>query len=462
MARWIVVIGAGPAGLAASVEAAARKCRVTLLDEAPRPGGQIYRQPDPALDATAYAEPAELVRKQRLLDDFTRVAGAIDYRAGASVYAMFPNGEVHVARDDATEVLRPDAVILATGVRETAIPFPGWTIPGVMFAGGAQALLKSQGVLPGRRIVVAGCGPLPIVVAAQITRAGGEVQAFAGLNSMAGLLHHPRGLWHGRRILWEGLRYLAILRRAGVPRLADHVPIRAIGSDRLEAVVLGRVDRDGNVVAGTAREIACDLLAVNYGFVANSELAAMAGARMRHDAVAGWVPVADPFGRTSVEKLFAAGDCAGLRGALVAETEGRIVGAAAATGVDDAALARELRGLIARRQKHQAFPAALRASFRLPRELWALVEDDTIVCRCENVTGADIRCALRGGHVTPNAIKRQTRAGMGWCAGRTCLRAVTALTELHSGLAPTAMMTPRPMARPVSFAALANQTRAQA
>ena len=179
-------------------------------------------------------------------------------------------------------------------------------------------------------------------------------------------------------------------------------------------------------------------------------------------ASAGWLPVADGFGRTSIDGLFVAGDCAGLRGALVAETEGRIVGAAAAKLADDAALARQLRGLIARRQKHQAFQAALRASFALPPGLWSLVADETVVCRCENVTGADIRSALRDGHVTPNAIKRHTRAAMGWCAGRTCLRTVAALAELHTGLAPTAMMTPRPMVRPVSLAALAKQTRAHA
>lgn len=444
--------------MAAAIESAKRGCRVTLLDEAALPGGQIYRQAGVSPKPQEFAEPAEVARKKSLLDDFARVQRSIDYRPGVAVYAIFGNREVHFSQGDRTEILQPDAIVLATGVRETAIPFPGWTTPGVMFAGGAQSILKSQGVLPGQRVVIAGCGPLPMVVAAQILRAGGEVAALAILNSMAGTLRHIVGLWHGRQIVSEGLRYLRTIRRAGVTRLPRHVVTRALGGKRLEAVVLSKVGRDGKPIVGTEREIACDLLALNYGFTANSELAAMAGAQLKFERTGGgWVPVADRFGRTSVDGIFVAGDCAGLRGALVAETEGRVVGAAASGSklVED-----ELRQVLKLRSKWQSFQAAVRTTFDVPSGLWGLATDETIVCRCENVKLAEIREAFQAGHVTPNAVKKNVRPGMGWCSGRTCLRAIGELSEYHTGVAQAEAMTARPMARPVSFAALSRQTRA--
>lgn len=441
-----------------------RGAHVTLLDEAARPGGQIYRQAHPALGDGAYAEAGERARKHDILERFKSVASRVDYRPDANVYALFSNGELHVAYDDVSEVLRPDAIVLATGVREMAIPFPGWTTPGVMFAGGAQAILKAQRVLPGKRAVVAGCGPLPIVVAAQLLRAGGEVAALASLRPLREMLGNPLALWQGRRIVYEGLRYLHTIRRAGVAQLPRHVPIRAIGSERLEAVVLARVDAGGHVVPRTEREIACDLLAVNYGFAANSELAAMAGAELRFDTDrGGWLPVADEFGRTSIPGLFVAGDGAGVRGALVAEAEGQIVGAAASVppqAIGDATMTASLREAMDARQRHQAFQAAVRATLRVPRGLWEVTTDDTVVCRCESVTLRDIRTALSAGHSSLNAVKRNVRSGMGWCGGRTCLRAVAALSELHAGISPSAIMTPRPMVRPITFGAVAAQKKA--
>jgi NADPH-dependent 2,4-dienoyl-CoA reductase/sulfur reductase-like enzyme len=461
MPRSVVIVGAGPAGMAAAIEAVARGCRVTLIDEAALPGGQIYRQSDPALKGQEFSEPTEQRRKHRLLEDFQRASSGIDYRPNTTVFALFPGGEIHIAQGDATEVLRPDAVILATGVREKAIPFPGWTTPGVMFAGGAQAILKSQRELPGRQAVVAGCGPLPMVVAAQLLRAGGDVRALAMLNPLGKVVGHLGDLLQGADIVYEGLRYAATILRNRVPRLAGHLPIRAIGRERLEAVVLARLQSDGRVVPGSEREIACDLLALNYGFLANSELVALAGAKMRHDPVCGWIPEIDTLGRTSVPGVYAAGDGAGLRGALIAEIEGRIVGAAAAS-TNVTVSGAEIDTALRRRRRYQNFQRAVRAMLQVPESAWRLVTDETIVCRCENVRLGEIRGAFAEGHLTLNAVKRNVRSGMGWCAGRMCLHSVAALTALHTGKTSREMMTPRPMIRPVSFAALANQKKASA
>jgi|SRR5271165_2883283 len=436
--------------MAAAIAAVAHGCAVTLIDEAPSPGGQIYRQAAPGLPMGAWAAPGETARKRTLLDRFASIQGRIDYRPETVAFAAFGNGEIHIARDGKSEVLRPDATILATGVREQAIPFPGWTLPGVMFAGGAQAILKGHGVLPGKRAVIAGCGPLPLVVAAQLLRAGASVQGLALLHPLTRMLTYPPGLWQGRAIVNEGLQYAWTVLRAGVRRFTGLVPVRALGVEGIEAVVLARLGADGVAIPGSEEEIACDLLAVNYGFAANSELAAMAGARMqRDDAGGGWIAERDTHGHTSVPGQFVAGDGAGLRGALVAEAEGKLVGAAAAGAVAPAAT--EVR-------RHLAFQRSVRASLHLPSQLWNLTTDETIVCRCESVTCGELRAAYAGGHRSLNAIKRNTRAAMGWCGGRTCLGAVGALCERDTGVMPPGMMTPRPMARPVSLAALAAQT----
>ena len=448
--------------MAAAIEAAARGCEVTVLDESARPGGQIYRQADPRLQGTEFAEPTELARKKRLLRRFDEIRHAIDYRANAIAYAAFGNGEIHVQVEDRTEVLKPDAVVLATGMRERAIPFPGWTLPGVMFAGGAQAILKAQRTSPGRIAVVAGCGPLPIVVASQLTRAGTRVAALASLRSPLAILRSPGGVWHGRDIMREGLRYGRSLLDASVPRLTGYVPIRALGKERLEAVQLARVDEQGHVVPGTVREIACDLLAVNYGFIANSELAAMAGARIRHDPDGGfWLPETDEEGRTSLPWLFAAGDTAGLRGALVAESEGTIVGAAAAS-------ARANRGDFgcadSRRLQHADDTVALRASCaRRWRCLWRCgAPRPTIPSFAAAKTCCCRSFAPRSKAATIRSTRSSAMRGPAWggAAGAcACIRSPFSL-QLHAGVAPGKMMTPRPMARPVPFAALAQQKRA--
>jgi NADPH-dependent 2,4-dienoyl-CoA reductase/sulfur reductase-like enzyme len=458
MARSMIVVGAGPAGMAAAIEGVAHGCAVTLIDEAPRPGGQIFRQPHPALRTPDVADPAERRRKADLLARFEAIRSRIGYRSGASAYAMLDAGALHVAHGEATAILNADAIVIAAGVREIAPPFPGWTTPGVMYAGAAQSLLKAHGVLPGKRVLVAGAGPLPLVVAAQILRAGGQVAALAPLHPPAAALRHLRALWQGRTIVREGLRYVATILRAGVPRLPGFVPIRAIGRDRLEAVAMGRIGPHG-AVSGSEREVACDALAMNYGFAANSELPAMAGAAMRHDPLTGgWLPVVDALGRTSIPGLFVAGDVAGLRGALVAEAEGRIVGAAAARDCATVAeLPADLAEALAARSKCIRFQDAVRAMLAPVPGLWKLADAETTVCRCESVALHQLQFALAGGHRSLNEIKRATRIGMGWCGGRTCMPMVTALAAAFTGTPPPRMMTPRPLARPVALAALARQ-----
>ncbi len=454
----VAIVGAGPAGLMAAAAAHRRGAHVTLIDEAPRPGGQIYRQAHPNIDPGDLITPGEAARKRAVLADFAAVAEVIDYRAGTAAYAVFSGPELHIADETRSEALRPDALVLATGVSELAIPFPGWTLPGIMFAGGMQALLKEHGIVPRGPILICGAGPLPIAVAAQLVRAGADVAAVALIRSPRSMLWHPLALWRGRDIVREGMDYLDTLKRAGVPVMAGWRPVRAEGGGRVQRLVVARLNRQGEPVVATERSFAVDWVGLNFGFTANSELARMAGVATHYDAVrGGWLPVADDFGRTDAPGVFVAGDGAGLRGALNAATEGRIVGAAAAAAASGAGLDEtdsELRAAQAERRRHLAFQRAVAASLDLPHGLWFPLHKDMILCRCESVpAGAVFDAGARGLQESLDSIKRQTRSGMGPCGGRTCLRAVREY-RLDTD---RAAMRARPPARPVTIGALANR-----
>ena len=456
----VAIVGAGPAGMSAAVEAQRRGARVTLIDEAPKPGGQIFRQ-SATNQKLIVGLPGELKRKTELLLRFDAIRDRIDYRCKHTAYALFEGPELHISDDNTSEVLRPDVVVIASGVCERAIPFPGWTLPGVVYAGAAQALLKSQGLRFGERIVIAGAGPLPVAVAAQLVRAGARVVAVAMLYPLRGMLLQPWALWMGRSVVKEGWQYLNTLRHNKVELLSAMVPVRADGCRHIESVQLARHDGTGRHLAGTERRIGCDVLALNYGFTVNSELANMAGVRFEYNpGRGGWVPVTDHLCRTSVAGVMVAGDGAGLRGARVAECEGRIAGAAAAcyfndTGTDQ--LEQELEKEFRQRRQHGVFQRAVQQTLYLPRGVWEWADNDTVVCRCECISLHRIRQAVAQGHTSMNGIKRNTRAGMGWCGGRMCMQNVAAIATAGRAPGDLPPMTPRPLARPVTLRSLQNQ-----
>lgn len=456
MMPTIAIVGAGPAGLAASSAATEGGCSVILIDEAGAPGGQIYRQSQQPLKVNPIGTSQELERKRALLAEFERIRARVDYRSFTTAHSLYPGPELQIAVESHSEHLRPDAVILATGVSERAIPLPGWTLPGVLYAGGAQALLKANGVLPGQRVVVAGAGALPLAVGAQLSRAGAKVAAVALLHPLSAMAWDPMGLWAGRRIVREGLQYKRWLREAGVPILEGWAPVRIDGSQKAESVTLAPVDAEGHHQESKARHFEVDAVALNFGFTSNSELARMAGTQSTYDPViGGWLPKRDRLGQTSVPGIYVAGDGAGLRGALVAAAEGKIVGAALASKLTGASLP-NLTAAERLRSRNERFQQALQRTLVLPKGVWGWATPETVVCRCECVTRGRIEAAVAEGHGTLNGLKRNTRVGMGWCGGRTCLQAAAAIVhggEVDADLEP---MRARPVARPVKLGALAN------
>ncbi|MFI5668561.1 NAD(P)/FAD-dependent oxidoreductase [Streptomyces sp. NPDC051704] len=449
----LAIVGAGPAGLAAAVTAAGLGLRVTLLDAGERPGGQYYRHPAPGLGAarpealhhgwSAFAEREAALRAHA-------EAGRIAHLPAHHVWAVVPNGgdwTLHAVAgtgpDEAAATVHARAVLLATGSYERQLPFPGWTLPGVVGAGGAQAMLKSGLVLPGRRVVVAGSGPLLLAVAGSLAAAGARVPAVVEAAAYTAYAGHLPALLRNPGKLGEAATYGSALLRRHIRLLARHAVTEAHGTDRVEAVTVARLDRDWRPVPGTARRIPCDALAVGHGLVPQLELATGLGCATR-PAADGTVALAlDAEQRTSVAGIWSAGETGGIGGAQLALLEGEIAAHAIAGRAVPAALAR-------RRARLRAFAEAMGAAHR-PGDGWTgWLRDDTDVCRCEEVPAGRIREAVAElGARDARTVKLLTRSGMGWCQGRMCGPAVAALAG--DGPAPDR----RPLSCPVPLRHLA-------
>jgi len=387
----VLVVGAGPAGLAAARTAAAHGARVGLLDAQPRPGGQVWRH--------------DVRRKApRAARDAIGKLQGVDVLASHSVVAI-ESSALRVETPQGGQLVAYGSLILATGARELLLPFPGWTLPGVTGAGGLQALTKQGWPVAGKRVVIAGSGPLLLAAADTLRKHGAHVLGIyeqapaASVHAFAGQLRH----WPARAAQAIGLR----LRLAAVPYHFGSFVRRAHGSDTVQ-----RVDID--TPTGT-QTVECDLLGVGYGLVPNTELAQLLGCTMDYPGPHPHVGV-DRLLRTSVGSVYAAGEAGGIGGLAVARLEGVMAGHVA-TGHSMAAHA-----LLPQRDRERRFGTLLARHFALHPRLHTLADKDTLVCRCEDVTLGELE-----GFSDARAAKLATRCGMGACQGRIC---GTALAEL--------------------------------
>lgn len=381
----IAIVGAGPAGLAAAQAAAgASGTAIAVIDDNPHAGGQIWRGgPQHSGDARAAQLWAEL-----------KQADNVRFFSSARVLLPSAPGQLLVETPDAAFTLGYRKLILATGARERLLPFPGWTLPGVFGAGGMQALAKGGFPVAGKRIVVAGSGPLLLAVAATLTARGAQVVAIVeqarwqrAARFALSLAATPGKLLQAIRLRRQlaGIRY----------HLHSHV-LRAEGEQKLTEVVLQ--------IGSRQQAIACDYLACGFGLIPNAEAASAFGCAVADGAVQ-----VDRWQQTSVADLYCAGESSGIGGVDLALVEGKIAGLAAAGDLAQAAQ------LVAARRRWQAFAARLARAFALRDELRQLADADTIVCRCEDVRHGDLQQQSSW-----RSAKLHTRCGMGPCQGRIC------------------------------------------
>lgn len=463
MTHDLIVVGAGPAGMAAATAGANLGLKTVLVDEQPNVGGQIYRNV-----AACDAKVASLL-------------GA-DYRYGATLQQKLGGSGAEVRREtlvwdvarDLTVTtlqagralqLRAPQLIAATGAMERASPIPGWTLPGVMNAGAAQIAMKSGGVVPAGRVVLAGGGPLLLLVASQLLDAGVDVVALVetspGSNRIAALRHAPAAL-RAWGTLAKGLKLMQRLRAAKVPWHVQASDLAVIGQTHVRALSF----RAG----GASHRIDADCVLLHHGVIPNTQLSRLL--RLAHrwdDRQMAWHVMTDAFGQTSMPGVRMAGDGTAIAGALAAEASGELaaLGAAHAMGqLDDIELAR--RAAPARRALtgQLVLRPFLDELYRPPRWITEPA-DDTVVCRCEEVSAGRVREMARMGCVGPNQTKFFSRCGMGPCQGRICGNVVTQILAAELGHAPDSVGAYRIRAplKPVPLGALsslANPTGAAA
>jgi NADPH-dependent 2,4-dienoyl-CoA reductase/sulfur reductase-like enzyme len=384
----VVVVGGGPAGIAAAAVAAECGASVLLLDENPSLGGQIWRR-DVRRGQTREAE--------RWLARLASSGARVEHGVTVADVARDPSGagvDLLAVRAGSGWRISAGSTVLCTGARELFLPFPGWTLPGVVGVGGIQALIKSGTEVRGRDVVVAGSGPLLLAAAAGVARAGGRVRLIAEQAPRWRVARYAGGLW---RTPWLLARAAAYRRSVFPARYVMGAWVAAAeGSERLERVTV----TDGR----RARLVPCDLLCTGYGLVPETRLASLLGCALEGGAVR-----VDAAQRTAVPRVLAAGEPTGIGGVAAAVLEGEIAGLSS-RGRVDAAIARARRA-----PAHRAAATRMERAFQLRGELRALATPDTLVCRCEDVPIGDVD--LAGGF---RSARLYHRVGMGACQGRIC------------------------------------------
>ena len=412
----IVIIGAGPAGMAAATTADEHGASVLVLDEQPHAGGQIYR-----------TVKSQSIKDRNVLgDDYYAGRGlvtefdesSVEHITGATVWQVSPEREIGISKDGVAHLITADQVIIATGAQERPFPIPGWTLPGVMNAGAAQVLLKSSGVASPDAVFV-GTGPLLYLVAYQYMKAGIPIRAILDTtpktNMLRAIPHLPAALSNLGALL-KGRRWIKQLHASGIQFIKNVDDVRLIGDDAVNKVEYRR--------NGQWQQIDTTQVFLHQGVVPNVNLAMAAGCNHSwNDMQLCWRAETNTWGETNIPGVAIAGDGITIAGARAAEFRGRISGYGAL----------ERCGLLstaARDSKAQPFQRALNGElkmrpfldimFRPPRQFRIPQDDTTIVCRCEEVPGGKIRESVNLGCLGPNQLKSFSRCGMGPCQGRFC------------------------------------------
>lgn len=420
--RDFIVIGSGPAGLAAAITAAKVGLRVTVIGEDATIGGQIFRQLMPPLK---FHERGFDIQEEKI---FMKLRNEweqlnIQFFNKAIVWAVFDD-KVVALNNPEYSLLKTKRLLISEGAYETPVAFPGWTLPGVMTLGAIQTLLKGQGVVPAGKIVVAGTGPLLYYTASQLLNNGAYVKGIIEAASFAQVSSWAGRLWRAPGILAKGFKYIATIKKNRIPIYFSSVVKEARGDERLREIEYVKVNHLWKPETGTEQRMKADVLCMNFGFTPSTQLSHMVGCAHSCDSkVRGWIPIFNSSFETTQGGVFVAGDGTGIGGAKIAILQGRIVATEVARqlgaikDIEAASLFGRLKRQISHHRWYQNF---LNKIYSFRPGLLDLLTDDTLICRCEEVNYRMVSDAIKKGSASIEQIKRLTRIGMGKCQGRFC------------------------------------------
>jgi thioredoxin reductase/bacterioferritin-associated ferredoxin len=457
----LTVIGAGPAGIMAAYTAADAGMDVTLIDSELQPGGQYYHQSPPEF------------RFSRAIDSKSGRADAptvlaklnhprIRMLCNTQVWGVFDQHILGLADGEHGFMLATDRVILATGAYDRPLAFPGWTLPGILGAGAAMRMVKTQWVLPGKRILLAGLGPLQLALADTLLKAGAEVVCVAeAANPLKNLEQLPKFFGHWDR-LGEAVKYNYSLVMHKVPMLYNHAIVAASGNEQVEKATIARLDDQGAPLPGTEKTYDVDAVCLGYGLLPSFQLAAAFDCRLTYEPNLSWfVPTHDRYLETSQAGIFVAGDVTNIAGSKVALLEGQIAGLSAARQlgvITSVEFDLKTKPLFAKLKKLERLASALQTIYAFRPGLNNLANDETVLCRCEEVTVSQVKEAVANGATDMHQVKLATRTGMGYCQGRFCSVLTAPIIAKQTGKPLDEVMpfTVRPPLQPVSLKILAS------
>jgi NADPH-dependent 2,4-dienoyl-CoA reductase/sulfur reductase-like enzyme len=442
--------------MAAAQAALRHGVEVAVFDEQSNPGGQIYRNVDSSPLADVSLLGNDYAFGEQLVIAFRH--SRLDFFAHASVWYLDKSGSLGIIYQGRHHQVNAAQIIIASGTQERPMPFPGWHKPGVMTAGAGQILLKSSALVPQQAPVLVGSGPLLLLLAWQYLRAGVGVQAIVDTtvkaNRWSALRHLPRALAAGDYLI-KGLKLVMAIKHARVPWYKQATDLRAEGGERVE-----RLKFNAN---GTAQQLDTRLIMLHQGVIPELHIAEAAGCETRwNEAQQCWQPRLDDWGESSQPGIFIAGDGAAIGGARAATLSGRLAGLQVACRlglIEQAQRDRLARPVVNARQRHLAIRPFLDAFYRVAEN--ALIpNDETLVCRCEEVTAGEIRALVALGCLGPNQAKAFIRCGMGPCQGRFCASTVENIfAEQHAvSVGDIGRFSARPPLKPVTLGQLANVT----
>ncbi len=466
----VIVVGAGPAGLSAAINAANSGCEVLIIDNGNSLGGQYWRHMPTERDSLNYALHYDFAKAVKLRDAIlshekitvkthTQIWSATANDQSVVLHAHAPR---HSGETPAGIVFETQHLILATGAYDRALPFPGWNIPGVMTPGAAQSLLKGHGVVAGKKIVVAGTGPFLLPVASSLAEQGVEVVGLFEANSPKRWLRQLSVLLSNLGKITEGLHYARILKRNGVRMRFGFAVVEAHASDAgiLSAVTVARIRPDFTIVAGSERKIECDAAAIGWGFTPDTSLAGVIGLPQKVDVDGAVIVSVDERQialANSEMSVHAAGEITGVGGAILSLQEGAIAGLSCALlrgKITEMQYRHSTKNICAPRLHAEKFARALKDVYVIPDGWRNWVTPSTLICRCEEVSCGQVDAAVNElGARNSRDVKLFSRVGMGMCQGRVCGRNIA--SYLGTDDADRIRSARRPIIAPITLGELA-------